>query len=73
MPAVMDAVQMNVRIDRELKREGDAALATIGYTPSQAVRALWENAVRLRRNPDALRNYLAEQDATPLARPSPYP
>ena len=70
MPAAMDAVQMNVRIDRELKREGDAALATVGYTPSQAVRALWENAVRLRRNPDALRNYLAEQGATPLARPT---
>lgn len=38
-------VQMNVRIDRQLKEAGDAVLAHIGMTPSQAVRALWEYLV----------------------------
>lgn len=36
--------QMNMRIDAALKAGGDAALAQAGYTPSAAVRALWEFA-----------------------------
>ena len=39
------SIQMNVRIDRQLKEAGDAVLAHIGMTPSQAVRALWEYLV----------------------------
>lgn len=39
------SVQMNVRIDRQLKEAGDAVLAHLGMTPSQAVRALWEYLV----------------------------
>ncbi len=35
-------VQMNVRMDRQLKDAGDAVLAQIGMTPSQAVRELWQ-------------------------------
>ncbi len=58
MPSTMNAVQMNIRIDRELKREGDAAFASIGYTPSQAVRLLWEIAVSLRDRPQELAAYL---------------
>lgn len=38
-------VQMNVRMDRQLKDAGDAVLAQIGMTPSQAVRTLWEYLV----------------------------
>lgn len=38
-------VQMNVRIDRQLKEAGDAVLTHIGMTPSQAVRTLWEYLV----------------------------
>lgn len=37
----MEVTQMNVRMDRSVKRAGDAVLATLGCTPSQAVRALW--------------------------------
>ena len=33
-----------MRLDRELKEAGDAALAELGPTPSTAVRALWEQA-----------------------------
>lgn len=35
------AIQMNTRIGRALKERGDAVLAQQGFTPSQAVRALW--------------------------------
>lgn len=39
--SVLDSrpVQMNVRMDRQLKEAGDAVLAHIGMTPSQAVRS----------------------------------
>lgn len=36
------SIQMNVRIDRQLKEAGDAVLAHLGMTPSQAVRELWQ-------------------------------
>lgn len=39
------SAQMNVRMDRQLKEAGDAVLASLGMTPSQAVRALWEYLV----------------------------
>jgi RHH-type rel operon transcriptional repressor/antitoxin RelB len=35
---------MNVRIDEKLKQAGDEALASIGMSPSQAVRLLWQRA-----------------------------
>ena len=41
-----DMIQLNARIDRELKAAGDSALSLIGLSPSQAVRALWEKAAR---------------------------
>jgi RHH-type rel operon transcriptional repressor/antitoxin RelB len=36
--------QMNVRIDRTLKEQGDAVFARIGYSPSQVVRLVWQYA-----------------------------
>ena len=39
------SAQMNVRLDPQLKEAGDAVLASLGMTPSQAVRALWEYLV----------------------------
>ena len=41
-----DMVQLNIRIDRELKAEGDSALSLIGFSTSEAVRALWKKAAR---------------------------
>lgn len=38
--------QINVRLDAELKAAGDRALAEAGFTPSKAVRILWEKAAR---------------------------
>ena len=40
----MAMTQMNTRIDDELKRKGDAAFASLGLTPSDVVRAVWEFA-----------------------------
>ena len=40
----MQTAQINVRIDRTLKEAGDAALASAGFSPSEAVRALWQKA-----------------------------
>lgn len=57
MSSTMTA-QVNARIDGNLKREGDDALAAAGLTPTQAVRALWELAVNLRDAPDQLRALL---------------
>lgn len=36
--------QMNIRIDDGVKSRGDEVFARYGFTPSQAVRALWEHA-----------------------------
>ena len=38
-------VQMNTRIDASLKKTGDAVLARLGYSPSAAVRGLWQYIV----------------------------
>lgn len=37
--------QMNTRIDVTLKEAGDAVLARLGYSPSAAVRGLWQFVV----------------------------
>ena len=37
-------VQMNVRIPSDVRQRGNAAFASIGITPTEAVRALWEKA-----------------------------
>lgn len=34
-------VQMNVRLDEDLKARGDERLRRLGVTPSEAVRLLW--------------------------------
>ena len=38
--------QLNARMPKSLKKSGDEALALIGLSPTQAVRALWEKASR---------------------------
>ena len=36
------STQMNVRMERAVKAQGDAVLERFGITPSQAVRGLWQ-------------------------------
>ena len=52
------AAQINVRLDADLKRSGDAALSKAGMTPSQAVRALWQLAASMADRPGALEDIL---------------
>lgn len=54
--------QMNTRIDASLKEAGDAVLARLGYTPSQAVRGLWMFAVEHQDDAAAIRE-VVEPDA----------
>lgn len=48
--------QMNVRLDSQLKEAGDAVLASLGMTPSQAVRELWQYLTENGHMPIAKRN-----------------
>ncbi len=57
--------QLNARIESDLKRSGDEALRNAGYTPSQAIRGLWDFAARHRHDPTAIRSVL-EADGTGL-------
>lgn len=54
----MAMTQMNVRIDEQLRLEGNAALESIGFSPAQAVRALWAFAARNANNPVKLEHDL---------------
>lgn len=51
--------QMNVRMGAELKRAGDASLAQAGYTPTQAVHALWSFAARHAGQPSTVSEALS--------------
>lgn len=68
MPKTMTQ-QMNIRIDSALKAEGDSVFASLGMSPSEAVRALYETAVRYRYDAAKLRLLLMgkgdEKDAEP--------
>ena len=51
----MPTAQINARIDAAAKASGDFALAEAGFTPTQAVRALWGLASRYTGDPAGLR------------------
>lgn len=53
-------VQMNVRIDADLKKQGDRAFERIGNSPSEMVRALWRYASRHANEPETLRHLVEE-------------
>ena len=55
----MAVSQINARIAPAIKKAGDAALADVGYTPTRAIRALWEFAGRNRGNEKELRKVLS--------------
>lgn len=54
----MEVAQLNVRIDAQVKREGDAALARMGMTATEAVRALWSYLAKAGGVP----SFMTEQD-----------
>lgn len=65
--------QMNIRIDPTLKAEGDSVFESFGWSSSQAVRALYETAVRYRYDSATLRSFLTgrngEEDSGSVAEP----
>lgn len=67
MGLATETVQFNTRMERSLKQDGDAALKSAGYTPSEAVRALWYKAVKRAENPRAIVDLL--EDGPLPARP----
>ena len=58
----MAAVQMNVRIDEDVKARGDEVFARAGFTPSQVVRAVWEYAEQTGEVPAFMRASGADAD-----------
>ncbi len=74
----MSATQMNIRLDAALKENGDMVFSQAGYTPTQAVRLLWEFAQRNVGKPEQMRELLnllqggeggkTQSDARKLAR-----
>lgn len=59
-----EMVQINTRISRELKERGDAALQNAGYSPSLAIRKLWDFAARNIHDPRAIQNLFDAEDET---------
>ena len=58
------SAQLNVRMDPALKAAGDAGLADIGFSPSEAVRALWTLAARRGKDAMQVKKLLAAASST---------
>lgn len=58
--AATRSVQMNVRLDEDLKKKGDSAFSKAGITPSEAVRALWQFAIDHASEPSAIAKQVSE-------------
>lgn len=58
--AAMSTTQMNLRIDARVKERGDAALARVGYSPSQVVRTVWEFAAAHIHDSRAVKDFLGQ-------------
>ena len=56
-------VQLNARMNRELKKAGDEALARIGLSPTEAVRALWTKAAKRGADLEEVAELLAPAEA----------
>lgn len=52
--------QMNIRIGSSLKQRGDVALAQMGYTASEVVRAIWALAASGADGMEVLKGVLAQ-------------
>ena len=59
--------QMNTRIDMALKEAGDAVLARLGYSPSAAVRGLWQFVVDHQDDAASVRKVIAPDAVTALS------
>lgn len=62
--ALPAAAQINARIAPELKARGDAALLNAGFSPTQAIRALWDFAAEHFDDPGAISRALLPERAS---------
>ncbi len=61
MNSAVDTVQINARLNRALRDEGESALASIGLSPSEAIRALWAKAAKRGADLQAVQSLLADE------------
>lgn len=59
MPAT---VQLNTRIDPDLKRRGDVVFARAGLTASEVVRAVWQAAAETQQVPECVAAHTGDAD-----------
>ena len=59
------SVQVNVRMDKPLRDAGDAGLAAMGVSPTQAVRTVWRLAASGPAGINALEKLFASSAASP--------
>jgi antitoxin component of RelBE/YafQ-DinJ toxin-antitoxin module len=64
----MEMTQMNTRIERQLKDDGDAVFAGFGYSPSQVVRLVWSWAIQHRHEPESVQDFLRKADQSKRAK-----
>lgn len=55
--------QMNVRISARLKQTGDDALLSIGFTPTKAVRTLWNYAAQRGEALEEVKQFLTKAES----------
>lgn len=68
MSVATEYAQVNARMQPELKKKGEAALANAGYTPTQAIRRLYAFASEHASAPDVVTDYVEGADATRRAK-----
>lgn len=54
----MPSVQMNTRLDKTLKQQGDFVFAQLGYTPTDVVRMVWQFAAKNAGDPAEVKRQL---------------
>ena len=55
------SAQLNVRMDEQLKQSGDAALASIGFSPSETIRIIWKKASLRGKDLEEVRRFLGKE------------
>ena len=62
MGDVSGTVQLNVRMDSELRSAGDAVLERVGITPAEVVRALWAKIAKGVQECEQVLHALSDED-----------
>lgn len=66
----MASGQINVRVAESLRVQGNLALEEAGWSPSRAIRAIWQFAAQHKGNPAELRRTLERLEGNPRKSPT---